>query len=199
MSDYPKEFLELAREAAERFANSPESAAGWLEQQLATEERRPLLDACRPLLMRSGFLHAIYDSRSSSNHAIMAPAMREALRGPVSRGAAADTVTENYLSRTVGGRRLGDLYGRDLEAAADREHSIGQGHLWLSRLVRAIRPLVPDDKQVSECVSNEEIHDLAVGTALPQKQRDSKRKKPKRGGGGSNGHAKHPRVAAAKE
>lgn len=191
MLAYPSEFLALATEAAERFRNSPESAAEWLEAEILKTERQDLLESCRPIILRVAMLQAIYDCRSASNKRIFsAPSPPVADVVPVGRGAAADVATDSYLNMNVCGRRLGDLLGNDLDDMAARLTAVGQGWMMRGKLLRAIRKLVPDDKRVEDCISNEKIGELdeqIKGKPKPTKANHN--------AGGAN--ATH-RVAAAK-
>jgi len=192
MLNYPSEFKALATEAKERFPNSPESAAEWLECQMLKPERKELLDSCRSAILRTAMLQAVYDCRTASNKQIFAASPTPSTEiVPVSRGAAADVATETYLNMSVFGRRLGDLLGKDLDDAAVRATATGQGWIMRGRLFRAIRNLVPDDKRVEDCISNEKIGELD-----DQLKSKSKSPKAKQSAGGSS--EKHARVAAAK-
>lgn len=192
MLNYPSEFKALAAEAAERFRNSPESAAEWLESEMLKPERNELLESCRPAIIRTAMLQAVYDCRTASNQKIVSPSSPMPLDVvPVRRGAAADVATESYLNMAVFGRRLGDLLGKDLDDAAVRATATGQGWIMRGKLFRAIRSLVPDDQRVEDCISNEKIGELD-----DQLKGKSKSPKSKQNAGGSS--AKHHRVAAAK-
>jgi hypothetical protein len=80
---------------------------------------------------------------------LLSPGIREIYRDHCNR-----VVHNHYnLNFVVSGRVLGELTREELLPLADKEESIGNGHLFNARLLRALRPHVKAGRTVRDCVS----------------------------------------------
>lgn len=76
----------------------------------------------------------------------------------------------------IGRRTIGTIYGYELTIIEAEERALALGHTFRENLVKELKPLVPDSKQVKEAVSSERFATLFHSV---HKRTMRKRKKPK--------------------
>jgi hypothetical protein len=115
-------------------------------------------------LVNSQLRNMIHDARHSHNTRLR----REAgdFGGPakvgLSTGAANEVAKSVYMSYAIGGTVLGAVLGSELKAIAASEHEKAQGHAFNVRLCSRLAAMVPDDKRVSEALTEGKLKRLFV-------------------------------------
>ncbi len=109
-------------------------------------------------LTRNAVSFLVYQSR----HAVNVELKKQAggYGGPAKVAAASDAVRDayrSYFDYTIGKRTLGLLTGLELDAVADQEGNIANGHLFNVELCRLVRAKVNDDEVVKDVLKEKRL------------------------------------------
>lgn len=156
---YPKQFNEIARQAAAEFPGDAVAATKTATQRI---QALPIYAEFINALVQTAIGDLVSAARHKHNTAIKAEAGEYGGPAKVVMGnsEALRNVMESYHSYAIAGTMLGCLYGRDLEGLASDEANKAEGHRFNERLLRRLRPFVPPDCQVQEVVTNERLRQI---------------------------------------
>lgn len=153
---FPDSVLRIAEEAAAKYQDDIDRAAEKAEKDIRS---LPDFDGLVEMLLSYAVRNLVHEARHKSNTQIRRITGRYG--GPakvvVGRSASVARACESYYSYCVAGKALGSLLGADLEAAAQAENAIAEGHLFRVRLCRRLREMVPDEKRVRDVVSEKKL------------------------------------------
>lgn len=149
MIEVPSCITETVRDAARSHIGNIEGAI-----RAATAAVRELegFEDIVPTLVDLAVQELVYRARTANNAAISNEIMRPAYTGPakvnVGGSAAVNRVALSVYNHAIGGARLGDLTGADLERIAETETEIARGHAFNAALCRwcASKGVKPDQR-----------------------------------------------------
>lgn len=149
--DIPETILEAVREATARHMGSVETAIA-----VAIEAVRCLddFDDAVTVLVNHAVQGLVYDARSSLTAAVSRQAAYTgAPKVNVARSAAVNRVAMSVYNHAIGGTRLGDLRGEELDAIAATEREIAKGHNFNAELLGWCRAQgVADGQRVRDVI-----------------------------------------------
>jgi len=161
-------FTQIVHEALGKCQDGPdanERAWRWMRKRIealpAAEREEVIWEG-----LRRGAMDSMSDIRSGARNTAKMVAANPCMRDLSAVDSVSDTlrraVNKSVMDVwTEGGRKLGDLTGRDL--ALLRARARGQKDGWTAKenLWDALSKLVPDDKRVRDCVTDEQVHEIA--------------------------------------
>ena len=163
---YPAECYALARRFNGKSPNDQQAAAA---KTLAAIKANPALyETFRLAAELQACLEIIYDERHRSTygekHRIVAvPAPKVIMGNSKIVQRAASCVYDTIF---LGGKALGNLFGKELPVIAETERAIANGHSMNAELCEQLSPLVAKQKTVRQCVTAKRIE--AIWTRIKE-------------------------------
>lgn len=144
----------IAREEAHENPNSIDEA---VDATLVRLRELPTFDDMVNEMVRAGVRSVIEHFRHMANKAARRAAGCYGGRAKVRAGLAVNKVSLDYYGYYIGGRTLGKIMGEELDELGAAEAARAKGSLFNSALCTFLSPLVPEGKNVEECVTGEEL------------------------------------------
>lgn len=152
MADFPQSLRAIVREAATRSnCDGIEAATDFAYRKWKKcDEYAEFVEA----MVRGELRSLICDVRHQDNVNRRKVAGEYGGPAKVSLGSEANRAArESLLDYSINGRRLGSLFGKELDGLASAEEARGNGCYLNARFLRAIKPLVPAESRVEEKLS----------------------------------------------
>jgi hypothetical protein len=154
-----EELQSIAQEATTKFPDDIATATAYAIRR--AKAKSWFMDCVDELVSRS-IRAMICDFRHTANVAMRKEAYGYGGSAKVVAGSAVAEVASSYYGYLIAGMSLGTVTGDQLPAIAESESANAAGHEFNARLCRALRPLVPDEKAVRDCVSERRLRTLFI-------------------------------------
>ena len=160
LEDYQRRFQSIITACANKYEDDPQKAADTAYKQLI---RQDWFEEFRETLVRHSIREHIWDVRHRNTLALKNRA--GAFGGPAKvgtgTGAANAVAAMSFLDRyAIDGRSLGSVLGAELPLIRDKCLARGRGEVTNAAVCSALIQLVPADKTVRDCVSNEKAESI---------------------------------------
>ena len=149
--------FDLCRDAA--LAN-PESIETAVDAALVAAAELPEWGNCADALVRRAITEMVGTARHNANVAMRSQSGEYDTRAKVVAGEAAGKVYRSHYLYLIAGKTLGQLTGAELLTTAEAEENRASGHIFNAKLCRKLAELTPDDKTVSESVSQRKMQSI---------------------------------------
>ena len=158
--EYPTKITDIAKDSCTKYPDVQEAIAKTINRVKRLKDYKSFMN----VLVYNALTDLVYDTRHRSNVAIKRQA------GEYGTGNKTDYVgtrsvqqaTKNYLNYYIAGRTLGNILGSEIEDLIDIEVSLSDGHDYNTRILEALKKIVPEDKRVKDVVSNKQLEAIFI-------------------------------------
>lgn len=156
--DFPEAVLNVVRESEAKHPDDIDRAVKLASQRIRKlPEFAEVVDAFVDRAIRE----LIHDARHNETCRIRKDAGVYSATPKVNAASqAANRVALSVYLYRIAGRTLGDLLGSELDAIAENEAQIAEGHLFNSRLAVRLKRVVPADKRVRDAVKENRLRKI---------------------------------------
>lgn len=154
--EFSESVLEIARKAAGEYPDDISSAVDAAEKAIRKLKE---FESIVKDLIRQAVTEMVYDARHKANVRIRQSTGQYG--GPakvvVGDSRSVNRAIESVYHYSIAGTMLGMVVGGDLEAIADSEKAVGDGHLFNSRLARLLIGRVKEEHRVMDDISEKQL------------------------------------------
>ena len=154
-----EELQKIAQEATEKYPDDIDKATAYAIRR--AKSKAWFMDCVEKLVSRA-IRAMVCDCRHHANVTMRKEAYGYGGSAKVIAGSAVAGVASSYYGYLIAGMSLGTVTGDQLPSIAENESATAVGHEFNARLCRALRPLVPDEKAVRDCVSERKLRTLFI-------------------------------------
>lgn len=160
MTEYPESVLRIAKAAVLKYKEDVQEA---VKEANKNVRRLKNFDELVDLLVSKAMQDLVYDVRHTTNvqtrrdEGKYGPGAKVGVGSSEAVQRASQSVLDSYF---IGATVLGSLLGKQLQEIEDSERMIANGHNFNAELCSRLKPLVPANKTVRECVSKRKIRTI---------------------------------------